>query len=95
MDNERPKENNRPRLMEENEVPEWAYPQPDLNNTGDYKSANVSGKRCWEPVTWNIHKRKRSSCIYMPPVTWNIHKRKRSSCIYMPPHAVLGSANVV
>ncbi|XP_063949276.1 probable ATP-dependent DNA helicase CHR719 isoform X2 [Daucus carota subsp. sativus] len=67
MDNERPKENNRPRLMEENEVPEWAYPQPDLNNTGDYKSANVSGKRCWEPVTWNIHKRKRSSCIYMPP----------------------------
>uniref|UniRef100_A0A175YQL1 Uncharacterized protein n=1 Tax=Daucus carota subsp. sativus TaxID=79200 RepID=A0A175YQL1_DAUCS len=50
MDEERrQKENYRSRLMEENEVPDWAYAQPDPKDTRgkgfDYESANVSGKR--------------------------------------------------
>ncbi|XP_074341619.1 putative ATP-dependent DNA helicase CHR12 [Apium graveolens] len=50
MDEERrQKENYRSRLMEENEVPDWAYAQPDPKDTKgkgfDYESANVSGKR--------------------------------------------------
>lgn len=50
MDEERrQKENYRSRLMEEIEVPDWAYAQPDPKDTKgkgfDYESANVSGKR--------------------------------------------------
>ncbi|XP_059632539.1 probable ATP-dependent DNA helicase CHR12 [Cornus florida] len=50
MDEERRrKENYRSRLMEEHEVPDWAYPAPDSKESKgkgfDYESANISGKR--------------------------------------------------
>ncbi|GAB2220165.1 hypothetical protein Droror1_Dr00007808 [Drosera rotundifolia] len=50
MDEERRlRENYRTRLMEEHEVPDWAYTTPDVNDTKgkgfDYESANITGKR--------------------------------------------------
>ncbi|KAL9274153.1 putative ATP-dependent DNA helicase CHR12 [Drosera capensis] len=50
MDEERRlRENYRTRLMEEHEVPDWAYTTPDVNDAKgkgfDYESANIAGKR--------------------------------------------------
>ncbi|GFY85074.1 SNF2/Brahma-type chromatin-remodeling protein CHR12 [Actinidia rufa] len=49
MDDERrQKENYRSRLMEEHEVPDWAYTAPDNKEKGkgfDYESRNITGKR--------------------------------------------------
>ena len=55
MDEERrQKENYRARLMEDNEVPEWAYPKPDNkeNNTKAFDSGSVTGKRRRKEVVY-------------------------------------------
>ncbi|KAE9453150.1 hypothetical protein C3L33_14924, partial [Rhododendron williamsianum] len=62
MDEERRrKENYRSRLMEEHEVPEWAYTTPDNKDSKgkgfDYESKNLSGKR------------KRKEVVYMDAIS--------------------------
>ncbi|XP_058192879.1 probable ATP-dependent DNA helicase CHR12 [Rhododendron vialii] len=62
MDEERRrKENYRSRLMEEHEVPEWAYTTPDNKESKgkgfDYESKNLSGKR------------KRKEVVYMDAIS--------------------------
>lgn len=57
MDEERrQKENYRSRLMEEHEVPDWAYAPPETKDSKgkgfDYESANVSGKRRRKEVVY-------------------------------------------
>ncbi|CAL5392926.1 unnamed protein product [Camellia sinensis] len=57
MDEERKRqENYRSRLMEEHEVPEWAYTAPDNKETKgkgfDYESSNITGKRRRKEVVY-------------------------------------------
>lgn len=57
MDEERrQKENYRSRLMEDHEVPDWAYAPPETKDSKgkgfDYESANVSGKRRRKEVVY-------------------------------------------
>lgn len=57
MDEERrQKENYRSRLMEEHEVPEWAYSAPDskedLNKGFEHDSSNITGKRKRKEVVY-------------------------------------------
>ncbi|XP_057489145.1 probable ATP-dependent DNA helicase CHR12 [Actinidia eriantha] len=56
MDDERrQKENYRSRLMEEHEVPDWAYTAPDNKEKGkgfDYESRNITGKRRRKEVVY-------------------------------------------
>lgn len=57
MDEERrQKENYRSRLMEDHEVPDWAYSKPDPKDTKgkgfDYESANITGKRRRKEVVY-------------------------------------------
>ena len=55
MDEERrQKENYRSRLMEDHEVPEWAYSKPDNkeNDTKGFNSGSITGKRRRKEVVY-------------------------------------------
>ncbi|KAK1380108.1 putative ATP-dependent DNA helicase CHR12 [Heracleum sosnowskyi] len=94
MDEERrQKENYRSRLMEENEVPDWAYAQPDPKDTRgkgfDYESANVSGKRRRKSIVYadSLSESQWIQAVeYGEPVSKSTGKRKMKEHLPPPSH---------
>ncbi|KAK7860437.1 putative atp-dependent dna helicase chr12 [Quercus suber] len=93
MDEERrQKEKYRSRLMEEHEVPEWAYSQPEIKEDEGpgVDGSGAMGKRKRKDVRPKSEEENTEKHEYQGPggsnwnghlLTWNTHKKKRSSFV--------------